>query len=44
MPRKRMLQPANPMHPGEMLLEEFLSPLGLSQAEAARSMGISVEG
>jgi antitoxin HigA-1 len=31
-----------PTHPGEMLLEEFLKPLGLSQAEAARSMEISL--
>ena len=28
--------------PGEMLLEEFLKPLGLQQAEAARRLGISV--
>lgn len=27
--------------PGEMLLEEFLQPLGLAQAEAARRLGIS---
>ena len=27
-----------PTHPGEMLLEEFLKPLGLSQAEAAARM------
>ena len=27
--------------PGEMLLEEFLKPLGLQQAEAARRLGIS---
>jgi antitoxin HigA-1 len=31
-----------PTHPGEMLLEEFLSPRGLSQAEAARTMKISL--
>jgi addiction module HigA family antidote len=30
-----------PTHPGEILLEEFLGPLGLSQAEAARRMGVS---
>lgn len=30
-----------PTHPGEMLLEEFLKPLGLSQADAARRMGIT---
>jgi addiction module HigA family antidote len=26
--------------PGDILLEEFLSPLGMSQVEAARRMGI----
>ena len=36
---RRMKRP--PTHPGEMLLEEFLKPLGLSQADAARRMGIS---
>jgi addiction module HigA family antidote len=29
-----------PTHPGEMLLKEFLEPLGVSQAEAARRMSI----
>jgi addiction module HigA family antidote len=29
-----------PTHPGEMLLEEFLKPAGVSQAEAAQRMGI----
>ena len=29
-----------PTHPGEMLLEEFLRPLGMTQAEAARRMEI----
>ncbi len=28
-----------PTHPGEMLLEEFLKPLGLSQARFARHIG-----
>lgn len=28
------------IHPGEMLLEEFLEPLGLGQAEAARRLGM----
>ena len=37
--RKRMLQPANPIHPGEMLLEEFLRPAGKSQAAFAREVG-----
>src|SRR5207245_1842596 len=30
-----------PIHPGEILLEEFLRPLGLSQAMLARHLGIS---
>lgn len=30
-----------PTHPGEMLLEEFLKPLGLSQTDAAKRLGIS---
>lgn len=29
-----------PTHPGEMLLEEFLKPAGLTQVEAARRMGV----
>jgi len=35
--------PANraPTHPGEMLLEEFVRPLGLKQTELARRLGIS---
>jgi antitoxin HigA-1 len=28
--------PKNPFHPGDMLLEEFLLPMGMSQAESAR--------
>lgn len=30
-----------PMHPGEMLFEEFLQPYGISQADIARQLGIS---
>ena len=30
------------IHPGEMLNEEFLKPSGLTQAEAARQLGISL--
>lgn len=30
-----------PTHPGEMLLEEFLKPLGLSQSELAERIGVS---
>ena len=28
--------------PGEMLLEEFIKPLGLSQTDAAKELGVSV--
>src|SRR3954466_6578700 len=40
--RERQMIPTHrpPTPPGEMLLEEFLKPLGLSQVEAARQMGI----
>ncbi len=36
---KRALQPANPIHPGAMLLEEFLQPAEKSQAAFAREIG-----
>ena len=37
-----MLRPTNrpPTHPGEVLLEEYLKPMQLSQTEAAARMGI----
>ena len=35
----RQLQPPNPFHPGEILLEEFLQPAGLSQAAFSRTIG-----
>ena len=30
-----------PTHPGEILLEEFLKPLGISQMELAKRIGVS---
>ena len=33
--------PKNPTSPGEMLLEEFLKPLGVSQLAFARHIGVS---
>src|SRR5918994_2981362 len=30
------------IHPGEMLLEEYLKPLGIGQVEAARELGVSL--
>jgi len=32
-------QPKNPFHPGEILLEEFIEPLGMSQAAFAEKIG-----
>ncbi len=31
-----------PVHPGEVLLEEFLKPMGLTQTEAAQRMSIPI--
>jgi antitoxin HigA-1 len=31
-----------PVHPGQVLLDDFLRPLGLSQAALARHLGISL--
>lgn len=33
----------SPTHPGEMLVEEFLTPMGLSQNELADSIHVSSE-
>lgn len=33
--------PKNPFHPGEILLEEFLEPMGMSQAAFAQKIGWS---
>jgi addiction module HigA family antidote len=32
-------QPKNPFHPGEILLEEFLEPEGITQAALAKKIG-----
>jgi len=32
-------QPKNPFHPGEILLEEFLEPKGVTQAAFAEKIG-----
>lgn len=39
MSKKAIKQPANPFHPGEILLEEFLAPGNISQAAFARKIG-----
>lgn len=33
-----MRQPKNPFHPGEILLEEFLKPAGITQVEFANKL------
>ncbi len=38
---RRLPQNRPPTHPGEMLFEEFVKPLGLTQAERARCLGVS---
>ena len=32
-------QPKNPFHPGEVLLEEFLEPMNITQAAFAQKVG-----
>ena len=32
-----------PTHPGEILLEEFLKPIGMSQMALAHKMGVSIQ-
>lgn len=39
--RRRLPTEVPPTHPGEMLLEEFLKPLGVSQSAFAIRMGVS---
>ena len=34
-----MREPINPFHPGEMLLEEFLRPMGITQTAFADQLG-----
>ena len=36
-----MAKKMEPVHPGEILLEEFLAPMGLSQSALARGIGVS---
>lgn len=40
-----MIRPMNRIstHPGEVLLEEFLKPLGLTQVEFARHVGVPTQ-
>jgi addiction module HigA family antidote len=34
-------KPMAPVHPGEILLEEFLKPLGITQYRLAKTIGVS---
>ena len=36
-----MRQPKNPFHPGEILLEEFMEPAGITQSAFAKKLGWS---
>jgi addiction module HigA family antidote len=36
------MRPPNPIHPGQMLLEEFLVPAGISQRSFAKRLGWTV--
>ena len=38
---RRLPRNRPPTHPGEMILEEFIKPLGLTQAELARRLNVS---
>jgi antitoxin HigA-1 len=38
---RRLPEGRPPTHPGEMLVEEFLKPLGITQVELARHLGVS---
>jgi antitoxin HigA-1 len=39
MGKRNMAEPANPFHPGEILLEEFLQPGKITQTAFARKIG-----
>jgi addiction module HigA family antidote len=39
---KKIRKPANAVHPGEILRDEFMVPLGLNSADLARSLHVSV--
>lgn len=39
----RIPQNRRPTHPGEMLNEEFLKPLGLTQVDLAKRIGVSFQ-
>jgi len=41
MREKMMDQSLSPIHPGEVLLEDFMKPLGLSQYRLAQDIGVT---
>ena len=38
---RRLPRHRSPTHPGEMLLEEFIKPLGVTQTDLANRLGVS---
>ncbi|MFP4147147.1 MAG: HigA family addiction module antitoxin [Halorhodospira sp.] len=40
MSRRRQASAGTPVHPGEVLLEQFLEPAGLSQQRLAKAIGV----
>jgi addiction module HigA family antidote len=38
--RERAERPSQPIHPGEVLMQEFMKPLGLKSPTAAKAMGV----
>jgi addiction module HigA family antidote len=37
---ERAQQPSQPIHPGEILMQDFMKPLGLKSPTAAKAMGV----
>jgi addiction module HigA family antidote len=37
------MAPVNPVTPGELLLEEFLKPMGISQCRLAKEIGVPAQ-
>jgi addiction module HigA family antidote len=40
--KKIVVEKQAPVHPGQILLEEFLEPYGITQAELARHIGVNL--
>lgn len=39
--KEKMNKTSSPIHPGEVLLEDFMKPLGLTQYRLAQDIGVS---